>query len=416
MYRFFKERREAFKKYLLIFFLSVVSIGMVISLAPITPTSDMELESNVLAEIHGASIRSTDLQRLMQARLRNYPNANDPQMMSRLATLMLDDMVLRRALQDEAGKLGITVSNTELQRHIESEIAILKHLIEIGRDQHRLLKVTSDHASAAAHSEICGAACLPKRLGHGEVRCEGLTPGAAYLSQDEHSFQRFRRLLGDEDDRPRIQDGLLPKPPLEDELDQVDRVDLTIGLGDAHALLIGVARWASRLEEQVAQGRSPGEGEIPRARDGAEDGRLLAVVLFHQHLDLGLDVEGGERVPQFPVGLFGRQAGHRDLDVAGRDALRREHDRLEAGAAHLVDRQRGDVLAEAALERRLPGRVLAVARLDDVAHDALVDGGGIDPGAGDRFAHRHRAELRRGEVLERAEEFAGGGSDCGEDD
>lgn len=165
MYRFFKERREAFKKYLLIFFLSIVSVGMVISLAPITPTSDMDLESNVLAEIHGASIRSADLQRLMQARLRNYPNATDPQMMSRLATLMLDDMVLRRALQDEAGKLGITVSNTELQRHIESTFTFLFPGGEfVGQDKYRDFVSQQMGMSVAQFEEQLREALLQEKM------------------------------------------------------------------------------------------------------------------------------------------------------------------------------------------------------------------------------------------------------------
>ena len=125
MYRFFKEKREAIKKYLLIFFLGIVSVGMVISLAPISPTTDLGGESNVLAEIHGSSITSTDLQRNVQARLRNSPLANDPQMMSRLATIMLDDLVLRRALRDEAGRLGISVSDAELQHQLETSMPFL---------------------------------------------------------------------------------------------------------------------------------------------------------------------------------------------------------------------------------------------------------------------------------------------------
>ena len=44
---------------------------------------------------------------------------------------------------------------------------------------------------------------------------------------------------------------------------------------------------------------------------------------------------------------------------------------------------------------------------DDVAHDALVDDGRVDAGAADGLAHDQRAELGRGEVLERAEELAG---------
>ena len=109
-------------------------------------------------------------------------------------------------------------------------------------------------------------------------------------------------------------------------------------------------------------------------------------------------------------------AGHRDLDVAGLDALVREHHRLQARAAHLVDGQRGDVVGEPALERRLARRRLAGAGRDDVAHDAFVDRRRVDAGARDRFADDQRAQLRRGEILERAEELAGGHADGADDD
>ena len=41
---------------------------------------------------------------------------------------------------------------------------------------------------------------------------------------------------------------------------------------------------------------------------------------------------------------------------------------------------------------------------------------GIDAGAPDRFTHDQRAELRGSELLQRAEEFAGGSADGGDDD
>jgi hypothetical protein len=56
MYRFFRKNREAVKKYLLIFFLSIVSIGMVITLAPIPTGDTSRAESNVLASVGGYSI------------------------------------------------------------------------------------------------------------------------------------------------------------------------------------------------------------------------------------------------------------------------------------------------------------------------------------------------------------------------
>ena len=100
-------------------------------------------------------------------------------------------------------------------------------------------------------------------------------------------------------------------------------------------------------------------------------------------------------------------AGDGDLDVTGEDALLREHHGLQPRAAHLVDRERGDVIREAALERRLPRRRLAGAGRDDVAHDAFVHRRRIDARAADRFADDHGAELGRGEILQRAEKLAG---------
>ena len=54
-----------------------------------------------------------------------------------------------------------------------------------------------------------------------------------------------------------------------------------------------------------------------------------------------------------------------------------------------------DVVARAAPERRLPRRRLADACRQDVAHDALVDGGRFDARASDSLSYGNRAELRR---------------------
>jgi len=114
MFRLFKKRREALKKYLLIFFLGIVSVGMVITLAPIPAGDTGQLEANVLADIGGVSITSQDLSRSIQSRLRNSPLANDPQFIMRMAGIILDDMILRRALWTQAKKLGIQVSDQEV--------------------------------------------------------------------------------------------------------------------------------------------------------------------------------------------------------------------------------------------------------------------------------------------------------------
>lgn len=123
MFRLFKGKREALNKYLLIFFLSIVSLGMVLTLAPINPGSDDgSLEANVLADVGGTPITSLDLERNIQVRLRNSPFANDPQMVTRMASIVLDDMILRRALWSQAKKLGVGVSDTELQESIRTSL------------------------------------------------------------------------------------------------------------------------------------------------------------------------------------------------------------------------------------------------------------------------------------------------------
>jgi hypothetical protein len=101
-------------------------------------------------------------------------------------------------------------------------------------------------------------------------------------------------------------------------------------------------------------------------------------------------------------------AGHRDLDVAGRDPLRGEHDGLQAGAAHLVDRERRHVIAEAAAQRGLARRRLAEAGRYDVSENAFLDRLRIDGGAANGLAHDHRAKLRGGEFLQRPEKLPRG--------
>ncbi len=118
MFRLFKNR-EAVKKYLLIFFLSIVSIGMVITLAPIPGGDISRSQANVVANIDGNPITTQELQRNIQSRLRNSPAGYDPQLVPRLANTVLDDMILRRALWKQAKKLGLEVSNQELLKAIQ---------------------------------------------------------------------------------------------------------------------------------------------------------------------------------------------------------------------------------------------------------------------------------------------------------
>ena len=138
MFRLFKKKRELVKKYLLIFFLSIVSVGMIVTLAPIFPGNDRGMEPNVLAEVGGTPITSNDLQRNIQARLRGSPLGNDPQMVSRMAGIVLDDMIVRRVLWTQAEKLGVGVSDFELQRGLEATIpSLYPNGVFVGLERYR---------------------------------------------------------------------------------------------------------------------------------------------------------------------------------------------------------------------------------------------------------------------------------------
>jgi peptidyl-prolyl cis-trans isomerase D len=124
MFRFFRRYRDAVKKWLLVFFLTLVSVSMVITLAPL-PGGNTQMEVNVLADVDGEPVTTQDVQRSIQSRLRNSPLADNPEMVARMASIILDDMILRRALQKEAKKLGIGVTDLELSQDLRTSMPFL---------------------------------------------------------------------------------------------------------------------------------------------------------------------------------------------------------------------------------------------------------------------------------------------------
>ncbi len=121
MFRVLKKHKEKVKKYLLIFFLSIVSIGMVITLAPLPGGNTTQSEADVLATIGSHKITTTDLQQSIESRLRNSPLGNDSKIIPAIAGTVLDDMVMQRALARQARRMGLAVSNQELRAALEAE-------------------------------------------------------------------------------------------------------------------------------------------------------------------------------------------------------------------------------------------------------------------------------------------------------
>ena len=136
--------------------------------------------------------------------------------------------------------------------------------------------------------------------------------------------------------------------------------------------------------------RFAGESHRPvlqRAPETVVDHRVVRVDVAHAQALAGL------RQEIWSVAQRLHAAGHRDVDVTRRDTLRRQHHRLQAGTADLVDGERGHVIPEPAAERRLAGGRLPQTGRHDVAHDALVDLGRVDAGARDRLTDHPGAEI-----------------------
>ncbi len=142
MFRLFKNK-EAVKKYLLFFFLLIVSLGMVITLAPIPGGDIGRADNSVLADIDGNTITTMDLRRVIDQQLRNSPYGYKPQMVAAMATPLLDDMVLRRALRAQAEKLGIEVTDREVQQAAQAVPGLYENGAFIGRERFEQLANTT---------------------------------------------------------------------------------------------------------------------------------------------------------------------------------------------------------------------------------------------------------------------------------
>ncbi|HXX22490.1 MAG TPA: peptidyl-prolyl cis-trans isomerase [Terriglobia bacterium] len=177
MYRFFKRNREAVKKYLLIFFLSIVSIGMVITLAPIPTGDTSRAESNVLASIGGLNITTTDLQRTIQTRFRNS-QVNQARIIPAVAGNVLDEMILQRALISQAKKMGIEVSDVELGQALQSIPWLMQGGSFVGMDRYTDLIYQQTGMSVAEFE-----AELRSRLLQDKIRSV-VTDGAQVSSQE----------------------------------------------------------------------------------------------------------------------------------------------------------------------------------------------------------------------------------------
>jgi peptidyl-prolyl cis-trans isomerase D len=120
MFALFRKNKEAVKKYLLIFFLGIVSLSMVVVMAPLPSGDTSRPEGNALASVGGNNITSAELDQTIRDRFKNSPMGFDRRMVPLVAPSVLDQMVIEQILLQQAGKMGVEVSDGEVLKTFQS--------------------------------------------------------------------------------------------------------------------------------------------------------------------------------------------------------------------------------------------------------------------------------------------------------
>ncbi len=119
MFRLLNKHHARIYKWALVFFLGIVSIGMIIIFTPFGGGDISQGPSDVLATVGGVRITTQDLRQTIDNQLQNSSLGSDPKMIPSIAGTMLDDMILRQAMAMEAKKMGLEVTREELRSALE---------------------------------------------------------------------------------------------------------------------------------------------------------------------------------------------------------------------------------------------------------------------------------------------------------
>jgi peptidyl-prolyl cis-trans isomerase D len=114
MFALLKRNKDQVKKWLLIFFLGIVSLSMVVVMAPLPSGDTSTPEGNVLASVAGDTITSAELDQSIRDRFKNSPMGFDRKMVPIVAPSVLDQMVTEQILRKQAAKMGIEVTDQEM--------------------------------------------------------------------------------------------------------------------------------------------------------------------------------------------------------------------------------------------------------------------------------------------------------------
>ena len=137
MFRLFSKSRRTVYKWMLAAFLSVMAVGMVITLTPLGGGDTTQMEANVLASVDGANITTQDLRQSIDSQLGNVPAAYRSQFVPRVAQGALDQMVLQRAMIRQAQKLGLEITAQEMLQALQGIPGFYENGKFIGMDAYQ---------------------------------------------------------------------------------------------------------------------------------------------------------------------------------------------------------------------------------------------------------------------------------------
>ncbi len=163
MFALFKNR-DAVKKYLLIFFLGIVSLSMVVVMAPLPGGDTSRPEGNVLASIGGEPITSADLDQMIRDRFKNSPMGFDRKMVPMVAPSVLDQMVTEEILIQQAKKMGVEVSDQEILKTFQRIPWLYPDGNFVGSDKAADMVAQQTGQSWASLKLFCAEACWKRRF------------------------------------------------------------------------------------------------------------------------------------------------------------------------------------------------------------------------------------------------------------
>src|SRR5438876_362810 len=171
-----------------------MSLGMVIMLTPLGPTSDTSAGRTTLAEIGGTSISTQDVQRLLSEQARRSPYGSDAHMMAQRARPLLDEMVLNSAETMAASKLGVTVSRAEVERTLEANPVLYPGGKFVGDDQAKAILQQQFGITPDQYVERLRQQLLTEKLQHIVTDGVSVTPAevhAEFLRQSQKARVRY---------------------------------------------------------------------------------------------------------------------------------------------------------------------------------------------------------------------------------